>query len=166
MSWCQDKKIMNKARVYTLDLNGNNSGDFLIIIHGMFEFIGHIPSASLFPSPSALTLGGWWHIRLSDKFRCNTPTPICISRPGQREPTHGDMSRQLHVRHTHPSLCHSFFLSWPLTLVHFLFTLPSLYPTRLLCLSHARRLPPPRAMAALSAAVLLHHFAKPLHFVD
>lgn len=77
-----------------------------------------------------------WQIQM----RTRPHPPICIS-PARRRVrgglTRGDTSRQLHVRHTHPSLLHSFFLSPNFDFGSFLFPLtpPSLYLT---CLFRSR----------------------------
>lgn len=104
----------------------------------------HILSASLSLSLSAVSLGGWWPIRLSDKFRWGpppTPPSICISMgnmaEGERRPD-PRWHEQTASCQTHSPLSSSPVFFPPLTFDFgsFLFslTLPSLYLT---CLSRS-----------------------------
>lgn len=146
---------------------------FFTVTHSLFTFISNVQSTSL---PIDHLIGQLVAHHLSDKFRWSAPlSPNCISLAWQRvrrESTRSDTSRQLHVRHTHPSLFPSFSYPWPLALADFLFslTLPSLYRTCLLCMlvTCTALFPPLCATTVLSSRLLCrcHHFAKLLHFVD
>lgn len=116
MSYKKDKNHKSSQILHTGPLTATIQPAFFIVMLGLFEFIGHIPSASLSPSPSAVSLGGWWHIRLSDKFRWGLFPHLheCDMAAGERRPDLRWHEQTASCQTCSPSsLFHSFFFPSP-----------------------------------------------------